>query len=1108
MITFSHESFPSGNSQQAQRLWDLDSQVLHRRVKRVTRHGYGFRFSLFALVGGLVFLAGLALQVALVRYAGIGADWSYAAQAIFSIELSYLLNRYLTWRDRSAGFWAAAWKFNVQKLLMTVVNLAAYALLVRAGMEYIVANIVLTAIFTPVNYFAADLLVFVRGRHRGGLGEPVEPRLPSVLPAVSVVIPCKSSERTIRTTVDSFLGQDYPALSEVILVGDVNDATWAPLADITDPRLVLIEQEQTPGRRDPNVKRDKGIKKSVGDVIALADSDIVVDPGWLGRAVALLNGQGGGLVAGGMRSINDTFWGRFVDNNVMAAKTPRVPRPYQVTAKNFGARGCKPPVTANAVFTRELYDSVQLDTTWAYGYEDYEWFWRLALEGHAILFASELTAAHHHRRSFSQLVREYRQSAHGCAQFIRAHPESPLARKRAAQAFGLPTAALGALSLAALATVTGYGTLVAGLLLVAGILVSGREVARARSLEGLTYAPAALALGGVYAATIAGNLMRPAARRAAAPTWGESTAVSDSTAVTGVGTLERSAGATEPAPGRRRAPQAPSGHRPPRRSWRPRVCWPLAAILAVQSALSLMLIRSNTASSDEALYLWAGHVEIAHWLHSSLTMPALGSYLFADYFSGAPQLYPVVGATMDSVGGLMAARLLCLAFMLAATLLLYSTANRVFGRNAAIIAAFAWATTESALRMGAYATYDPMAIFFICLGAWFAIQSAYRRMHGELVALSVISLVLGSMTAYSYAIYILPIVGVATLVWARERGWQRALVSGASLLALTCLVLAAVPTFLNLWHGIFFTTLARTSLADYGSTSSILNAVWSYGGLLIIASLAGGVLLFASATALSERLLGVALAGSALLVPVYQTFDAHTGWALDKHMSCGVWLGSMAVGAGLARISWPQIAPRWGAAVIAIAAVFPFYLGWTSAFGVQVGWPNEGRLITALRSIPPVGDQRDYVDSNPPLMSYYTMPESVNGVVWVNSLSLHPPGPSDRWTDFYRSALKLGNYGIVVLTFSGTLKSADLPREVFHALLSPSQQQLVQIASSDTNTPGLYDFVVALDQDPHYRLVSTGPYSGGFGYGTDPGAFAIWRRVPGPVTLPGRTAGI
>src|ERR1700761_4903639 len=73
------------------------------------------RFALFGSIGGFVFVAGLALQIALVRYVHMGADSSYAGQTLFSIELSYVLNRYLTWRDRDVGFWLACWKFTVQK---------------------------------------------------------------------------------------------------------------------------------------------------------------------------------------------------------------------------------------------------------------------------------------------------------------------------------------------------------------------------------------------------------------------------------------------------------------------------------------------------------------------------------------------------------------------------------------------------------------------------------------------------------------------------------------------------------------------------------------------------------------------------------------------------------------------------------------------------------------------------------------------------------------------------------------------------------------------------------------------------------------------------------
>ncbi|MGH3301026.1 MAG: hypothetical protein ACRDOK_04920, partial [Streptosporangiaceae bacterium] len=86
-------------------------------------------------------------------------------------------------------------------------------------------------------------------------------------------------------------------------------------------------------------------------------------------------------------------------------------------------------------------------------------------------------------------------------------------------------------------------------------------------------------------------------------------------------------------------------------------------ILATQSALGLRLVWSDTASQDEAGYLWYGHMEWAHWLH--------GAQLPFNSLSGAPILYPPLGALADSLGGLAAARLLSLAFMLTATALLY-----------------------------------------------------------------------------------------------------------------------------------------------------------------------------------------------------------------------------------------------------------------------------------------------------------------------------------------------------------------------------------------------------------------------------------------------------
>ena len=139
--------------------------------------------------------------------------------------------------------------------------------------------------------------------------------------------------------------------------------------------------------------------------------------------------------------------------------------------------------------------------------------------------------------------------------------------------------------------------------------------------------------------------------------------------------------------------------------------WPLLAILAIQAALSLRLIWSNTAFLDEATYLYAGHQEIHYlFMHGTLTVPGQNGY-YQTYFSGAPVLYPILGAIADSIGGLAAARLLSLAFMLGATTLLYWTTARIYDRRAAAAAASLFAVLAPTQFLGAFATYDAMALF-------------------------------------------------------------------------------------------------------------------------------------------------------------------------------------------------------------------------------------------------------------------------------------------------------------------------------------------------------------------------------------------------------------
>jgi glycosyltransferase involved in cell wall biosynthesis/putative flippase GtrA len=405
------------------------------------------------VIGGVVFAAGLALQAAMTNGLHVPSLASYGTQAVVSVEASFLLNRRYTWYRRCTKFWPSLLRFNVAKTVTIVANLVLYAGLIRLGLNYLLANVLLTVVFAVVNYVGGDRFVFTRENTvaepppGGASARRAAATLAAVLPTVSVVIPCQANEKTIRAAVNSLIAQDYPGLREIILVGSRADSTWAALEGLRDPRLVVLETQPSSGIRDANFKRDVGIRRTSGDLVSLIDSDMVLPHNWLSRAVTAIVSSEADCVAGVMRSIHDSFWGRFTDNCRLGAKTPRVQAPYFVTAEKFGRRSRKPPITANVLFTREVYQRCPIDASWSHGsLEDYEWFWRVVDSGHRVLVTDRLYGWHHHRTGLRRLAAEYRRSARGCAYFIRAHRRSPFARKRLAQAVTLPLAAVAALA--------------------------------------------------------------------------------------------------------------------------------------------------------------------------------------------------------------------------------------------------------------------------------------------------------------------------------------------------------------------------------------------------------------------------------------------------------------------------------------------------------------------------------------------------------------------------------------------------------------------------------------------------------------------------------------
>ncbi len=1101
----------------------------------------GSRFLLFSAIGGFVFLLGFGLQAWLTSGLRVPADASYLAQAVLSIETSFALNRWLTWRDRDTPLLRAFGRFNAQKTVTVALNLALYAGLLWLGMNYLLANVVLTALFTVVNFVAGDRFVFVPAGSRLATRTHAAPKgrsatesatqtltapvamtpaavarraaVVQTCPLVSVVIPCRDNESTIGAAVRSLLAQDYPGLSQIILVGSPGDRTWQGLAGITDRRLVTLEMETPPGLRDANYKRNAGIGGASGDLIALVDSDIVLPGDWLSQAVTALQRSDASCVAGGMRSIHDTYWGRYTDSTRLGAKTPRIDSSYEVTKATFGARGQKPPITANTLFTREMYDGCPIDASWSHGsYEDYEWFWRVVSTGYSVLVCDNLFGWHHHRRGIRPLIKEYRRSSRGCAFFVRAHPDCPLSRVRMTQAIGLPLAAFAGLVAAGAAMMTGYGLLLGVLALAAVAGLTADQVVQSRRLEAITYPLTGLTLGLVFTYGLITNLIkaRPVMQRRRPPSLpppppppfadpgagsGQhfglgAEALADGPDVSAMmqETVTPAQVATIPDPPAPPDPQvlppvSEPDHRPAR--WRDlrSLLHPLTMICAMQAALSLTLIWSNTAFTDEADYLWIGRLVLRNWVHGSSWPASYGQQILP----GSPLIYPPVGALAAGLGGLAGARLLSLGFMLGATVLLYFTASRLVGRTAAIFASALWVLTEPVLRL-AFATADPLSVFLTALAAWLIVEAGHRRRHGEFVAASAALLALANATAYSGVVIDPIVIAFAFCAMRPQLGTRQAAYSTAWFTGAWTVFLGILLTTARSWVG-FAATVSDQSVTTHQSTALVLTGIWAYAGLIAVIALVGVVVGTNSGKSRSPMFFAV-LGCATLIVPVVQLAYGTTN-LLDRHLAYGIWFAAIAAGYGCRRIlRWiPAASKAVAPAFCALAIAYPGFAAWQPAWDAFHGWSNARSFIDAFTPLAAQSKGLFFVASQEHVAQYY----SAQGAQWkrwsTGDLPLDPGIPVGR--NYYTKQLHRDGFGLLAL-FYITSSQVHLPSGA--QLLNGSSDALAtltQSASPNPQEPGLTSLTQALERNRHYRAVAIGRFDSAH----QDGVFVIWQKV-------------
>ena len=372
----------------------------------------------------------------------------------------------------------------------------------------------------------------------------------------------------------------------------------------------------------------------------------------------------------------------------------------------------------------------------------------------------------------------------------------------------------------------------------------------------------------------------------------------------------------------------------------------LLGILLMQAVLSLRL--RNTAFEDEAQYLYAGRLEIAHLFHGA-PLPIN----FASYFSGAPVLYPVLGAAANDVGGLAAARVVSLLEMLATTALLFAISRRLFNEGVAVCASLLFSVTASITFLGSFATFDASCLFLLALSSWIMVRTALSRWPLFLLAAPVAALAVA--TKYAGLLFVPTIAVLPVLTgwpYHRRRVFAYPVIFGVAVAAL-------LYGALRLGGHSYIAALQQTTTSRAQGDTSVRQIGWEFvkwGGLQFGVAVLGAIAyawrprtdldeqIAPAGSRLRRILLGFVLVGTALLAPAYQA-HIHTDVSFHKHIGFGLFFAAPLAGVGLARIIGDHFRrPQLGIAVWGVA----LFLGMTQASILFNGWGNSTSLIKVL----------------------------------------------------------------------------------------------------------------------------------------------------------------
>lgn len=207
---------------------------------------------------------------------------------------------------------------------------------------------------------------------------------------VSVIIPCRNSEHTIRICLEAILNQRTAVPYDVTVVDSSTDLTPA-IVEREFPQVKLIHLEQ---RTFAGAARNIGMRATKSAYCLMLDSDCVAEPDLLDKAIKRHSegeyaAVGGALANGTPRSISGWI-GYLIEFKEFMPSTPM--------------RLEKGVPTANITYRREVLENFG-------GFDDDMWLaedillhWKMYQQGEHILFDPSIKVTHLNKTGWRQVL--------------------------------------------------------------------------------------------------------------------------------------------------------------------------------------------------------------------------------------------------------------------------------------------------------------------------------------------------------------------------------------------------------------------------------------------------------------------------------------------------------------------------------------------------------------------------------------------------------------------------------------------------------------------------------------------------------------------------------